>query len=68
MRAVTREEAERALEGPARRRLEARERLRLADQELRPYVRQARRAGVPVRRIMTLTGLSSNTIALWAAK
>lgn len=62
---MTRDEAERALNAPAARRLEAKERLRLADQELKPYVQQARRAGVPLRTIAQKTGLSQNTISLW---
>ena len=62
---VNREEAERALDVPARRRLEAKERLRLADAELKPFVKQARKAGVPLRTIAQKTGLSQNTISLW---
>ncbi|MCG0290967.1 hypothetical protein [Streptomyces sp. PSAA01] len=62
---MDREEAERALEGPAQKRLAAKERLRLADQELKPYVQQARKAGVPLRTIAHKTGLSQNTISLW---
>jgi hypothetical protein len=65
---VNREEAERALEAPARKRLEAKERLRLADLELKPYVKQARKAGVPLRTIAQKTGLSQNTISLWEAR
>ncbi|MFE9335109.1 MULTISPECIES: hypothetical protein [unclassified Streptomyces] len=62
---MNREEAERALESPARKRVEAKERLRLADAELKPFVKQARQAGVPIRRIAYMTGLSQNTISLW---
>lgn len=62
---MNREEAERALESPGRKRLEAKERLRLADAELKPFVKQARKAGVPIRRIAYMTGLSQNTISLW---
>ncbi|MCI0387049.1 hypothetical protein [Streptomyces sp. CNQ085] len=62
---MTREEAERALEAPGRKRLEAKERLRLADRELKPFVKQARKAGVPIRTIAAKTGLSANTISLW---
>lgn len=65
---MTREEAERALKGPARKRLDAKERLRVADLELKPYVQQARRAGVPLRTIQQMTGLSQNTISLWEAR
>lgn len=62
---MDREEALRVLEGPAQKRLEAKERLRLADRELKPYVQQARRAGVSLRLIAQKTGLSQNTISLW---
>jgi hypothetical protein len=62
---MNREEAERALEAPARKRLEAKERLRLADLELKPFVKAARKAGVPLRTIAQKTGLSQNTISLW---
>lgn len=62
---MDREAAERALTAPARKRLEAKERLRLADVALKPYVKQARQSGVPLRTIATMTGLSQNTISLW---
>jgi len=62
---MTREEAERRLEGPARQRREAKEKLRLADIELKPFVKQARRAGVPLRTIAQMTALSQNTVSLW---
>ncbi len=65
---MTREEAEQALEVPARKRVEAKERLRLADEELRPYVQRARKAGVSLRVVAQKTGLSANTISLWEAR
>lgn len=62
---MDRDEAERALRQPGKKRLDAKERLRLADQELKPYVQQARKAGVALRTIAQMTGLSQNTISLW---
>ena len=62
---MTREEAERALKAPAERHVKAKQRLEDARRELKPFVQQARRAGVPLRTIAHMTGLSQNTISLW---
>lgn len=50
---------------PGARRLAAKAEMRKADEELKPLIRQAIKAGVPLRRIASLTGLSQNTVLLW---
>jgi hypothetical protein len=63
--AAERAEAERALEAPGARRIKAKAELRAADEALKPLVLRASRAGVPVRRIASLTGLTTNSVLLW---
>lgn len=60
-----RAEAERALEAPGARRIKAKAELRKADEALKPLVLRASKAGVPVRRIAALTGLTTNSVLLW---
>jgi hypothetical protein len=60
-----RAEAERALELPGAIRIKAKAGLREADETLKPFVRRAVKAGVPIRRIASLTGLTNNTVMLW---
>jgi hypothetical protein len=60
-----RAEAERALEAPGARRIKAKAELRKADEALKPVVLRAVRAGVPIRRIAAMTGLTTNTVLLW---
>lgn len=63
--AAERAEAERALDAPGQRRMIAKDELRRADEELKPYVKRAVKAGVSIRRIAEKTGLATTTVMLW---
>ncbi|MFF2354924.1 hypothetical protein ACFVVL_34800 [Kitasatospora sp. NPDC058115] len=65
---VDRAQAEAALEGPGAARIRAKRLLGLADDDLRPLVSAAVKAGVPLRRIAALTGLTTNTVMLWGKR
>jgi hypothetical protein len=62
-----REAAETALHTPGTRRKSLLSEIAQAENDLRPLVRQAVKAGVPLRRISDQTGLSVTTVRLWAA-
>jgi len=63
--AAERAEADRALDAPGARRIAAKDELRIADEELKPVVFRAMKAGVSIRRIASKTGLATTTVMLW---
>jgi hypothetical protein len=60
--------AEEALRQPGQRRIRALTELEAADAELLPFVANAVRNEVSLRRISTMTGLATNTVTAWVKR
>ncbi|MFJ3184422.1 hypothetical protein ACIPJN_39335 [Streptomyces sp. NPDC086796] len=65
--AQLRADAEAALTGPGQERIELLARLEEVDAKLKPLIRAARVAELPLRRITELTAVAPNTIRSWTA-
>jgi hypothetical protein len=65
---MTKEETARELKRLGARRRKAIESQRATETDMRPLLPQAVQDGIPLRTIRELTGLSVNTIRLWAGE
>jgi hypothetical protein len=66
--AQLRAQAESTLTDPGQRRIRLLAELESVDAELRPLIRAAREAELPIRRITELTGVAPNTVRSWAVQ